>query len=488
MRVYPHQGASQSRGVFEPGQHLLRATPEGDWLVSHTLTKKYLRRSVYIKFARFLAPLILAMLAQELSAQFLNGGMARVPRATQTLAAFGLAYGLLSVMSGPLHQSRQLGLAMIDNRRQLRMGTRVIATIGLGLSLATILMALDGPGRWVVEDLHGIDASLADQAQIALLWLTPMPLLTGLTRYYSGLLARMRRTEVVSASGIAGIGARILSVFVFLDMAFVQTQPILLPIAITLLGAGVEYLVMMWGHFRYVRPALTIGMPASDTTAEVTSDTEEHVICAADILRFLWPLAVIMIFQGASRPLINLVVSRGVDGTQALAVLTIVYALGHLHYGWINEIRSLAPAFRDEEGSLYYIRRFVVGCLAISLTLAFILFWTPLRDVILLDLIGVEAPIAALCVAPLMVFTLFPFVVTLRGYYHGVGLVNRVTDAMALSGPYRLVAIAFALWVLSATDLHGATLGVTALLCGFAAEAVGVTWGVRRRLAALQCS
>ena len=53
---------------------------------------------MYSQFARFLAPLVLAMVAQELSAQFLNGGMARVPRATETLAAFGLAMGLISIL------------------------------------------------------------------------------------------------------------------------------------------------------------------------------------------------------------------------------------------------------------------------------------------------------------------------------------------------------------------------------------------------------
>ena len=54
---------------------------------------------MYAQFIRFLAPLILAMVAQGLSAQFLNGGMARVPQAIETLAAFGLAHGLITVMS-----------------------------------------------------------------------------------------------------------------------------------------------------------------------------------------------------------------------------------------------------------------------------------------------------------------------------------------------------------------------------------------------------
>lgn len=177
---------------------------------------------MYTRFARFLAPLILAMIAQELSAQFLNGGMARVPQATRTLAAFGLAYGLMSVLSAPLHQSRQLGLAMIDSMAQLRTGAGVIFVSGAALSLATMALGGDGPGRWLVEDLHEIDASLADQAQTALLWLVSLSFISGLARYYSGLLARVRRTEIISAGSLAAIGVRITSVFLLIDMAFVE--------------------------------------------------------------------------------------------------------------------------------------------------------------------------------------------------------------------------------------------------------------------------
>lgn len=422
---------------------------------------------MYIQFVRFLAPLVLAMVALELGAQFLNGGMARVPEAVETLAAFGLAVGLLSIMSSPLTQSRQLGLAMIDSQDQLRTGTRMVVTIGVGLGLATAILGVAGPGRWLIQDVHGITPSLADRAQTALLWLIPLPLITGLVRYYSGLLARARRTEVVSASGLVGIGVRIASVFLLLGTDLVASRPILLPTTVTLAGALSELLILAAGHRRYVRPVLPPG---------------GEPVAVKALLCFLWPLAVIMLFQGLSRPMINLVVSRSADATLSLAALTIVFTLGHIHYGWVNEIRSLAPAFRDEPVPPHYIGRFAVACCIFSFALAIVLFWTPVREVILLDLIGIDRAVAELCAGPLLIFSFFPFAVALRSYYHGVGLVNRITDAMAWSGPCRIVAIAVALAALSYTDLPGATAGVAALLCGFGVEAVAVAWGVRRRL------
>jgi uncharacterized protein (DUF697 family) len=403
----------------------------------------------------------------ELSGQFLNGGMARVPRATETLAAFGLAFGLTTILSGPLYQARQLGLAMIDNRSQLATATRAIVVAGVLLSMITAILGLDGPGRWLVEDFHNITPHLADQAQTALLWLSPLALINGLARYYSGLLARYRHTELVSLSSIGGIVIRIGSVFALLNQPFVQQTPILLPIVVTILGSIIEFLILWWGCRQYARPSLP---------------SEGEPITVASLFQFLWPLAVIMTFQGFSRPLINLVVSQGGDATEALAVLTVVYALGHIHYGWVNEIRSLASAFREEKDSLLHIRRFATATCLISFTMALTLFWTPIRDYLLLDLIGVDQRLAELCVAPLMIFTFFPFAVTLRGYYHGVGIVSRMTDAMALSGPSRLTAISTALILFSFTDVAGATQGIGSLFCGFAAESLVVSWGVRRRL------
>ncbi len=445
---------------------------EGGWFqVPHPLKTHSPEQRLYSQFIKFLAPLVLATVALEIGGQFLNGGMARVPRAAETLAAFGLAWGLTNILSGPLYQTRQLALGLIEDRKQLRSSTRFVLAQGVILSALTAVLGLPGPGRWIVQDLHSINDALADSAQLALLLMAPLTLINGLGRYYSGTLARVRRTSIVSIGITSGIVVRVLSVFTFVDAPFVEQQPILLPILVTTLGSVVEYVILMTGHIKYARPELNPG-GGSLSTREMT--------------QFLWPLAVIMTFQGASRPLINFVVSQGDNATEALAVLTVVYTLGHLHYGWVNELRSLYPAFRDEKDSLRYIRRFAAGCCAVSFSIAVLLFWTPIRTVILTDLIGVSDRLAELSAAPLIIFSFFPFAVTTRGYYHGVGIVRRMTDAMAPSAPSRLTAITIALGVFSFTDLPGATAGIGALLCGFTAEASVVAWGVRRRTQRLQ--
>ena len=422
--------------------------------------------NLYSAFIRFLLPLVLAMAAQELSLQFLNGGMARIPNATVTLAAFGLAFGLMTILTYALYQARQLGLVLVENRRQLRRVTMCVSITGLSLSVVTGFLGASDVGTWLIQDFHQVDPILALEVKRALWAMSPVPLLNGWIRYYSGLLAKVRRTEVVSASSLLGIVVRISIIFFFIGADFVQMRPVLLPVVATLGGVFAELLVVLFGHVVWVRPTLSEDGASIDYVA---------------IFRFFWPLIVIMSMQGFSRPLINLYISRGNDATEALAVLTVVYALGHIHYGWLNELRSLAPAFQSERGYDGVVRRFTMACGGLGLLIAFTLFWvSPIRTVILEDLIGVSHDIALLCVVPLHIFTFFPLAVSLRTYYHGRGLVLRKTEALAPSGPARLAAVWMAITILEMTSIAGATRGVAALFCGFCAEALTVRWGIRR--------
>ena len=419
----------------------------------------------YGQLTRCILPLILTLVVQGLSGQFLSGGMARVPRATQVLASYGLAWGLVDFLASPLSQVRQLGLVLAQSRSALRRLLWFVLACAAGLSGVLLLLALTRAGVWVVEDLHGVGAPLSGMVLQALLWLAPLPVLEGANRFYSGLLLRFRRTGVVSAATLAHIGVSIAAVFALLPAPFVQAQPIWLPILVTYAGAVVETGVVLWGYRRCVGGEL----PAAAATS----------LGWSGIVSFFWPLALIMAIQGGSRPLINLFVSRGADGVTALAVLAVVYPLGNLPYGWVNEIRSLPAAFQGERGSLRAIRRFAVACGLASFAIMLGMFWTPLRHYLLEELIGVAPEMAALCLAPLMVFSFFPLVVAVRAYFHGVALLERRTRILAPSAPARIGIIVAALLLLPEAHLSGATRGVVALLAGFVLEALLVWWGVR---------
>lgn len=419
----------------------------------------------YVQLIRFLLPLMVTVLIQEFSGQVLNGGMARMPRATETLAGFGLAWGLVTFLSGTLTQARQLGLVLVEHIQAYQKVSWFVVAAGLLLAGLLACLAFTPLGTWVIEDLHGVERPLGAVVRRAFFWLIPFPVFKGMTRFYTGMLIRIRRTDVVSYATVTGIGVSILAVFALLPAGFVQAQPIRLPILAIYASALTEFGIIQWGCRRYVR---------------LSPRGSEPDLTLAYVVRFFWPLVLIMATQAGTRPLINLFVSRGPDGTEALAVLTVVYALGHVPYGWLNEVRNLPTAFQREKDSLAPIRRFILGCGLVSFGTMIVLFWTPAKEYILEILIGIGPELAVHCGVPLLIFSFFPFVVILRGYYHGIGLLEHRTRAMAPSAPSRLGAVLTTLTVLSGSDLHGATRAVAALLSGHTVEALVVWWGVKR--------
>lgn len=432
----------------------------------------------YLRLVRFLLPLVVTMVVSELMPQFLAGGIARGGRPTETLAAYVLAWGMANFIASPLSQVRQLGLVLVGDRRQALQVLRFVGVCGVILAAILALLALTPAGRYVVEDVHDTSPDLARVVRFALLLLIPYPLLEALQRWMSGLLMRVRRTEVVSVGMLCGIGVSLLCVLVAVPTGLVRDTPIALPLLVTYAGLGTNIVVLWAGAVRYVHPRLKDG----------SLFYEARDLTFAYLGRFFWPLALIMAIQGLSRPLINLFVSRGADGQEALAALAVVYTLAHLPYGWLNELKSLPAVFYEYGAAgLRRIRRFACGCGAFSFMAMVGAFWVSgVRDLLLLDLLALPLGVAERCHTPLILFTFFPLAVALRSYLHGVALYERRTPSLAPSAPARIGAILTVLVFLPEAWMSGATRGVAALLGGFVIEAVVLWWFVHvRRPAAL---
>lgn len=465
----------------------------------------------------FLLPLVITELIYELGIQVINGGIARVPRPTETLAAYGIAWGLTSFLTGTVSQTRQMSMVLVRDRATFHTVFRCVGGFGAVHFLILACLAFTPVGLWVIDELHAVDPALGGTVRRALGFLLPIPLIVGITRFLSGLLLRVRRTDIVSYAMMAGISMSVVSVFLFLPTPTVQADPILLPVVATWFGVLTELAVIIYGYRRFARRLLHRGVstegkkaggqdasmapagrdpaggqePAGgqDTASETTgkdvavepATRRPDTLTAAYVLRFYWPLAVTIGIQALSRPIINLFVARGTDGTESLAVLTIVYALAHLPYGWLNELKNLPPAFQRQDPDARIIRRFTAVCGLISFGTMALMFWTPMRFFLLETLIGVDHDFAVRCTVPLIIFSFFPLAVTIRSYLHGIALRDHRTSAIAPSGPARAGAIVIVVNVLALFDLHGAIRGVAALYSGFVVETIVVRWRMGRR-------
>ena len=418
---------------------------------------------MYLRFTRFLLPLVLTILIFEFGAQTINAGMARMPDAIRVLAAFGLAWGLVTTLSSPLAQIRYAGLVLVEDKRDFWRGLHYVGLLALLMMAVQWLLGGTSVSRQLLEGLHSIDPETGDRVRLMMLWLLPMPLLRGTTQLATGVLTRGKHTGQISVATALSVAAGFATVVALLQVEAIRAHPIWLPVLVlyaTILTESVTILFYLWRFFGS-------GLPAK---------LERPPITYAEFFRFTWPIALMNFMQESSRPLINLFVVRGAHGAEALAALTVAYTLGQWTSRWLNELRALVPPFYSELRSYRPFLRYAYWCGLVATAICLLLFWTPLRTILLEQVIGLTPALAELSRVPLQIYTFFPFVVIHRAHFHSIAFMERHTFPMAVGAPMRTGAILVALLILPLFGVQGAVLGVASLLAGFTSETVTVWW------------
>ena len=127
----------------------------------------------------FLLPLFVTELIFELGIQVTNGGIARIPNPTQTLAAYGIAWGLTSFLSGTINQTRQMSMVLVHDRASFNTVFRCVLGFGIIHLILLAWLSLTPIGVLVIDGLHDIDPDLGKIVRKALGFLVPFPLLIG---------------------------------------------------------------------------------------------------------------------------------------------------------------------------------------------------------------------------------------------------------------------------------------------------------------------
>ncbi len=217
----------------------------------------------------FFVPLALMRFLRSAARPIVQSGIARSPvDPTHALAAFGVAWGIMRIVMGPIAYLHNCALVYMkeDKKGNWKKIRRFSFLIGLTGTLVLALLGITPAGFWILNHIIGVSEEIAHTGKWVLLAFCPFPLIQALRESYWGLLMNKRETQAI---GVAK-GMNISTIFIVITLGVTlftglfQLSPAIIGTLIFCLLHGVETLVVRYYSIK------KIGM-VSDSAGKIES-------------------------------------------------------------------------------------------------------------------------------------------------------------------------------------------------------------------------
>ena len=416
------------------------------------------------RLARFYLPLAATSLLLTATNPLLTAALARTRDPAAALAGYGVAFALTGVLYAPLLVIQQVAAARLLAAGDLAPVRRFALALGVALSALAAAVAFTPLGEWVLEGVVGVHDAILDQALEAMVFLWPVPFLTGVRALHQGRLVAGHRTEPIATA--TGIRTAVLAM-----VAFALTG--------TTAGAwlgGVAFTVGLFFETVVVglSPAPLPEVPEQDDTEAPGEDR---------LLSFSGPLMLNVLLWWSTPLIINSVLARTPEPDCSIAAFTVVEAVVWFLAAPVGQLQHASLALVENRASHERLRVYAAG-LAIGVTVILavlslpsireFILWTGFRlDPSLLEPAGLAFPVAAL----------YPALYGHRQYYQGLFVRAGCTGYVGRGAALRIVVIlAAAPLLLGPMGENGARMGVTLACVGLLAEVAFLEVMARRKV------
>ena len=429
--------------------------------VSHVAYSPHAHSPLTVRMAVwFFIPLILTTELHQLSHSLVHAFLARMTNPTTTLAAFSIAFAFCTTFSGIINIGIQAAMSFTTDRRSFWRVGRFIFVLSLVPFVLIETFALTPLGDWLFGELMGASDAVVRLAKAAAavmsLWIFP----NQIRNMGMALCMMHRRTILISHATILRLVSQALLLLVlpfWLEGAVAG--------AASLIGCMIaEAIYMYWVSRDFYRELPRRGGEQASYRQMWT---------------FSWPLMITQISENGVTFVINFFLGRLANPDLALAAFGVVNALKSLVASPLRNMAQTAQALVHNRPDMRVMLRFAHRLTIVYVILVGLLFYTPMREVILGDVMGLTASLrdyAKPGVQTMLIVVVFwGYASVLRGLLAAM----RQTRAIGGSAVIRLLVVtAVGSVTLISPDLNGAAVGVAAVGAAFLAETAILGWKV----------
>lgn len=282
------------------------------------------------------------------------------------LAAWGLAFSLVLVLSAPSISTLAASTALSRDKASYRQGRRYVIWLSVGLTAVHLLLAFTPVFDLVVLDLISAPAELAEPVRSGVRIMLPFVPSLAIRRFQYGVLIRCDQTRAVSLGTVMRL---ILEVILAVGLFGLLNWDGVI-VASTAISTGVVF-EAVYATLR-VRPVVRKNL--------LSAIPGDPPLTWRRFLRFYLPLVLTTFMQILLQPLVSASLSRMPDSLSSLALWPVLYGVllmtNSAAYAFVESVIVLL----DRPGSIELLRKFTwrlgLSLAAVPLALA----TTPLGD------------------------------------------------------------------------------------------------------------
>ncbi|MFW6006565.1 MAG: hypothetical protein ACOC4G_01410 [Bacillota bacterium] len=417
----------------------------------------------YSELIHFFLPLAITPFIIGALHNIANASIARLPHPELSLAVYSVVKGISSIIRAPLFMGKQAIISLVEDKESCQLVLKLIWLLGGLITFILFLMGYTPLGEFILKNIMGLkESQQITYGYYSLRIIFLLPLVEILRNNNQGLAISLKKTNLI----LPGILVRLVTVSLFFIWIIkTQTFPGITAGSLAWVGGiGLEGLFI----FIVIRYYYKSPVKAADKIPS-SKEKEQHHINPVTFLKFLSPLALMMLLTRVIEPIIQSGIARGSTPTQSLAAFGVAWTLVFLFTGPLRVLN---------QGTLVYVNKihdhnwnhiikfcFVFGVIIFFLILAVAL--TPPGFWLINSILAISEPVTVLARQTLIVFSLLPVIISLREAYWGILMNQNKTNIIGFAKIINiLVVVTFLFSGIFLLDLNTAIIGAISFIIG----------------------